>query len=113
MSPSAGFWKYPEAAENPSITRVVNSTVSGSTAPLVVAIDIRRHTRIRYVNPASKLLKIDIVGSIVQNNVQTRAADPALGVVGGVALTSTDEAAANRPTFNRAAYVAALTTAWA
>lgn len=63
-----------------------------------------------YIAVTNKLLKLDIQGSAVKDNTAT-VNDPALGLVGGVALTGTDEAAMNRPQFNRAAYTTNLTNA--
>jgi hypothetical protein len=106
-------WKYPESAVCPAITRIVeNSKVESNTAPVAGGIEAYRagNADPSYIVVANKILKQDILGSSVKNNVAT-VNNPALGLVGGVGLTGTDEAAINRPNFNRAAFTTNLTNA--
>lgn len=108
-----GAWLYPESAVNPAITRIVSgSKINGNSAPIAGAVEAFRagNANPSYVAVANKLLKLDIIDSTVADNTAT-ANDASLGLVGGVALTGTDEAAGNRPQFNRAGYTTNLTNA--
>jgi len=100
------FWVYPESPPNPTILIVMMSKVLGNDAPVGGAIEVFRDANRKtdpYMDVADKVLKVDIVNTDVLGNV-AKITDVSLGLVGGVALTGTDEAALNRPSFNRIMY---------